>query len=166
MSNLRNKVQLIGNVGDSPKITTLESGHKVARFSMATNEYYRNAQGEKVQNTQWHYVECWNKKADIIEKYVHKGKQIAIEGKLISRSYTNDMDVTCYITEIIAAEILLLGSKEESTASNEKSIEVDVQQENNSQTKEVKTSKKADTKKPQTRARTRKSKKETNNKVA
>ena len=158
MSTLKNKVQLIGNVGDAPKITTLESGHKVARFSMATNEYYRNAQGEKVQSTQWHYVVAWDKKADIIEKYTHKGKLIAIEGKLISRSYTNDINATCYVTEIVAHDILLLGSKEESNSTNEKPIEVeDVQRKNNTSTKEMK--------KPQTRARTRKSKKETNNKV-
>ena len=160
MSNLRNKVQLIGNVGDTPKITTLESGHKVARFSMATNEYYRNAQGEKVQSTQWHYIVAWNKKADIIEKYTHKGKLITIEGKLISRSYTNDMNVTCYVTEIVAHDILLLGSKEESTPTNEKSIEAeDIQQKNNTDTKEVKKPKKGETKKSQTRSRTR-SKKE------
>ena len=71
MSTLRNKVQLIGNIGNEPKIMNLESGNKVARFSMATNEYYRNAQGEKVQSTQWHYVVAWDKKADIIEQYAH-----------------------------------------------------------------------------------------------
>ena len=166
MSNLRNKVQLIGNVGDSPKITILESGHKVARFSMATNEYYRNAQGEKVQSTQWHYVVAWNKKADIVEKYTHKGKLIAIEGKLISRSYVNDMNITCYVTEIVAHDILLLGSKEENIPSNEKPVEADAPQGNTPHTKEVETSKKVDAKKSQTKSRTRKSKKETNNKEA
>ncbi len=166
MSNLRNKVQLIGNVGDTPKITILESGHKVARFPMATNEYYRNAQGEKVQSTQWHYVVAWNKKAEIIEKYTHKGKLIAIEGKLTSRSYVNDMNITCYVTEIVAYDILLLDSKEGNTLSNEKSIEADAPQENNASTNEVETSEKVATKKPQTRSRTRKNKKETDNKVA
>lgn len=119
MSTLRNKVQLIGNIGNEPKITNLESGNKVARFSMATNEYYRNAQGEKVQSTQWHYVVAWDKKADIIEQYAHKGKELAVEGKLISRSYTNEMGVKCYVTEIVASEILLLGSKNESVPVNE-----------------------------------------------
>ncbi|MEM7487350.1 MAG: single-stranded DNA-binding protein, partial [Bacteroidota bacterium] len=85
MGTLRNKVQLIGNVGNEPKITNLESGNRVARFSMATNEYYRNGQGEKVRSTQWHYVVAWDKKADIIERYAHKGKELAVEGKLISR---------------------------------------------------------------------------------
>ena len=116
---MRNKVQLIGNVGNEPKITNLENGNKLARFSMATNEYYRNAQGEKVQSTQWHYVVAWDKKADIIEQYAHKGKEIAIEGKLISRSYTNEMGVKCYVTEIVASEILLLGSRNEDSSVNE-----------------------------------------------
>ena len=125
MSTLRNKVQLIGNIGNEPKITNLESGNKVARFSMATNEYYRNAQGEKVQSTQWHYVVAWDKKADIIEQYTHKGKEVAIEGKLISRSYTNEMGVKCYVTEIVATEILLLGSKNEPTPLNEMEVTAD-----------------------------------------
>jgi len=125
MSTLRNKVQLIGNIGNEPKITNLESGNKVARFSMATNEYYRNAQGEKVQSTQWHYVVAWDKKADIIEQYTHKGKEVAIEGKLISRSYTNEMGIKCYVTEIVATEILLLGSKNEPTPLNEMEVTAD-----------------------------------------
>lgn len=112
MSTLRNKVQLIGNIGSDPKVTILESGSKTVRFSMATNEYYRNAKGEKVQSTQWHNVVAWDKRADVIEQYAHKGKEIAIEGRLISRSYTNEMDVKCYVTEIVATEILLLGAKE------------------------------------------------------
>ena len=125
MSTLRNKVQLIGNIGNEPKITNLESGNKVARFSMATNEYYRNAQGEKIQSTQWHYVVAWDKKADIIEQYTHKGKEVAIEGKLISRSYTNEMGIKCYVTEIVATEILLLGSKNENTPVNEMEVNAD-----------------------------------------
>jgi len=119
MSTLRNKVQLIGNIGNEPRIMNLESGNKVARFSMATNEYYRNAQGEKVQSTQWHYVVAWDKKADIIEQYAHKGKEVAIEGKLISRSYTNEVGVKCYVTEIVASEILLLGAKSGDNAVND-----------------------------------------------
>lgn len=123
MSTLRNKVQLIGNIGNEPKITNLENGNKVVRFSMATNEYYRNAQGEKVQATQWHNVVAWNKKAAIIEQYVRKGKEIAVEGRLISRSYTNEAGDTCYITEIVASEVLLLGSKNANTPIAENSEE-------------------------------------------
>lgn len=112
MSTLRNKVQLIGNIGNDPKISVLESGSKTVRFAMATNEYYKNAKGEKVQSTQWHNVVAWDKRAEVIEQYAHKGKEIAIEGKLVSRSYTNEMDVKVYVTEIVATEILLLGGKE------------------------------------------------------
>jgi len=112
MSTLRNKVQLIGNIGNDPKVAVLESGSKTVRFAMATNEYYKNAQGEKVQSTQWHNVVAWDKRAEVIEQYAHKGKEIAIEGKLVSRSYTNEMDVKVYVTEIVATEILLLGGKE------------------------------------------------------
>lgn len=147
MSTLRNKVQLIGNIGNEPKITNLESGNKVARFSMATNEYYRNAQGEKVQSTQWHYVVAWDKKADIIEQYTHKGKEIAVEGKLISRSYSNEMGVKCYVTEIVASEILLLGSKNESVPVNEIEVVETTVENPNGDGKEAVTG----NKKPQTR---------------
>ena len=147
MSTLRNKVQLIGNIGNEPKITNLESGNKVARFSMATNEYYRNAQGEKVQSTQWYYVVAWDKKADIIEQYAHKGKEIAIEGKLISRSYTNEIGVKCYVTEIVASEILLLGSKNESVPVNEIEVVETTDESPNEDGKEVATR----SKKPHTR---------------
>ena len=139
MSTLSNKVQLIGNVGDSPRITNLESGSKVARLSMATNEYYRNAQGEKVQSTQWHYVVAWDKRADIIEMYATKGKQIAIEGKLISRSYTNEMGVKCYVTEIVANEILLLGSKNGNAPLSEIEVVETVEESPNEEVKEAAT---------------------------
>ena len=82
MNTLRNKVQLIGNLGNNPEIITLESGKKLAKFSIATNESYKNAMGEKVTDTQLHNVIAWNKTAEIIEKYVTKGNEIAIEGKL------------------------------------------------------------------------------------
>lgn len=110
MSTLKNKVQLIGNVGNEPEITTLESGKKVAKFSMATNENYKNAQGEKQTDTNWHNLVVWGKTADIIEKYVEKGKEIAIEGKLTSRSYEDKDGVKRYVTEVVVSEILLMGS--------------------------------------------------------
>ena len=75
MSTLRNKVQLIGNLGNNPEIITLESGKKLAKFSIATNESYKNAQGEKITDTQWHNVIAWNKTAEIIEKYLVKGNE-------------------------------------------------------------------------------------------
>ena len=109
MSTLRNKVQLIGNLGSNPEIITLDGGKKIAKFSIATNESYKNAQGEKVTDTQWHNVVAWGKTAQIIEKYVTKGKEVAIEGKLTSRSYDDKDGNKRYITEVVCSELLMLG---------------------------------------------------------
>lgn len=112
MRTLRNKVQLIGNIGNDPEIKRLDSGKTVASFSMATNDYYKNDHGEKIQDTQWHNIVAWGKTAEIIESYTGKGKEIAIEGKLTSRSYQDKEGQTRYVTEVIAHEILLLGTAE------------------------------------------------------
>ena len=111
MSTLRNKVQLIGNLGNNPEIITLESGKKIAKFSIATNESYKNSQGEKVTDTQWHNVVAWNKTAEIIERYLEKGTEVAIEGKLTSRSYETKEGEKKYITEVVCNEVVLLGGK-------------------------------------------------------
>ena len=112
MNTLRNKVQLIGHLGNNPEIINLESGKKLAKLSIATNENFKNAQGEKVSETQWHNVIAWNKTADIIEKYLEKGNEVAIEGKLTSRSYEDKDGVKKYITEIVCNELLMLGGKQ------------------------------------------------------
>ncbi|QCX39168.1 single-stranded DNA-binding protein [Aureibaculum algae] len=109
MNALRNKVQLIGNLGDNPEIITLESGKKLAKFSIATNESYKNASGEKVTDTQWHNVIAWNKTAEIIEKYLAKGNEVAVEGKLTTRSYDDKDGNKKYITEVVINELLMLG---------------------------------------------------------
>ncbi len=111
MSNLRNKVQLIGNLGMKPEIKTLESGKKLAKFSIATNETYKNAKGEKVTDTQWHNIIAWNKTAEIVEMFLDKGKEVAIEGKLTSRSWDDEQGNKKYITEIVCSEVLMLGTK-------------------------------------------------------
>ncbi|MGB0886492.1 MAG: single-stranded DNA-binding protein [Vicingaceae bacterium] len=111
MNNLKNRVQLIGNLGMSPEIKNLESGKKLAKFSIATNESYRNAKGDKIEDTQWHNVVAWGKTAEIIEKYLQKGSEVALEGKLTSRSYDDKDGNKRYVTEIIASEILMLGNK-------------------------------------------------------
>jgi len=111
MYTLRNKVQLIGNLGTPPEVKNTESGKKLARFSIATNEIYRNVKGEKVKETTWHNLIAWGKIAEIVEKYLNKGSEVAIEGKLISRSYTDANGVKRYITEIEVSELLMLGSK-------------------------------------------------------
>ncbi|MBO0356067.1 single-stranded DNA-binding protein [Muricauda ruestringensis] len=111
MSSIKNHVQLIGNVGQEPTITNLESGKKVARFSLATNENYKDGKGEKQTDTNWHTVVAWGKVADIIEKYVEKGKEIGVVGKLKTRTYTMDDGNQRYVTEVVADEILLMGNK-------------------------------------------------------
>jgi single-strand DNA-binding protein len=111
MNTLRNKVQLIGNLGNNPEIITLDSGKKLAKFSIATNESYKNAQGEKITDTQWHNVVAWNKTAEIIEKYLEKRNEVAIEGKLTSRSYETKEGEKRYITEVVCSELLMLGVK-------------------------------------------------------
>jgi single-strand DNA-binding protein len=116
MSTIRNHVQLIGNIGQDPTITNLESGKKVARFSMATNEYYKDAKGEKQTDTNWHSVVAWGKTAEILEKYAGKGKEIGVVGKLKTRSYTTDDGNQRYVTEVEASEILLLGPKNGNTS--------------------------------------------------
>jgi single-strand DNA-binding protein len=109
MNTLRNKVQLIGNVGNDPEIKNFEGGKKLANITLATHESYKNDKGEKVEETQWHRVSAWGKTAEIIEKYVAKGKEIAVEGKLSHRSYEDKNGEKRYITEVVASEILLLG---------------------------------------------------------
>jgi len=109
MSTLRNKVQLIGNLGNDPEIITLENGQKLAKFSLATNENYKDAKGEKQTKTDWHNLIAWGKTADIIEKYITKGKEIAIEGKLTNRSYETKEGEKRYVTEVVVNELLMLG---------------------------------------------------------
>jgi len=109
MNTLRNRVQLIGNLGNDPEIVNLESGKKLAKMFIATNDSYRNAQGDIVKNTEWHNVVAWGKTAEIIEKYLTKGKEVAIEGKLTSRSYEDKEGVKRYITEINCNELVMIG---------------------------------------------------------
>ncbi len=111
MYTLKNKIQLIGHLGNAPEIKNTESGKKLARFSIATNESYRNSVGEKVTETTWHILVAWGKIADIVEKYLNKGSEVAVEGKLINRSYTDKDGTKKYITEVQVNELLMLGSK-------------------------------------------------------
>ncbi len=111
MYALKNKVQLIGNLGNAPEVKTTESGKTMARFSVATNESYRNANGEKVTETTWHNLVAWGKVAEIAGKYLSKGSEVAIEGKLINRNYSDKDGNKKYITEVQVNELLLLGAK-------------------------------------------------------
>lgn len=109
MNAIRNKVQLIGNLGQDPEVITTENGKKLAKFSLATNETYKNNAGEKVSETQWHQVVAWGKTADIVESYLSKGKEVAVEGKLVHRTYENKEGEKRYVTEIRCNELLMLG---------------------------------------------------------
>lgn len=108
MSTLRNKVQLIGNLGNDPEIVTVASGQKLAKFSMATNESYNNNKGERIKDTQWHNVIAWGKTAELIELYLGKGKEVALEGKLVTRSWDDPEGKKRYATEGHCQTLLLL----------------------------------------------------------
>lgn len=111
MQNLRNRVQLIGHLGKDPEVKTLTSGQKRTTFSVATSESYRNASGDKIEETQWHNIVAWGKVADIAAEYLKKGQEVAIEGKLVHRTYETDKGEKKYITEINLGELLMVGGK-------------------------------------------------------
>jgi single-strand DNA-binding protein len=111
MYALKNKVQLIGNLGNAPEVKNTENGKKLARFSVATKETYRSRTGEKVTETTWHNLVAWGKVAEIAEKFLGKGAEVAIEGKLINRNYTDKDGIKRYVTEIQVNELLMMGSK-------------------------------------------------------
>ena len=111
MNALRNKVQLIGRLGQEPEIVNFEDGKQLAKFSMATDESYKDNQGNKVERSQWHNVVVRVGLVKVVDNYVQKGQEIAIEGKLTSRSYDDKDGITRYITEVMCNELLLLGSK-------------------------------------------------------
>jgi single-strand DNA-binding protein len=115
MYALKNKVQLIGHVGQKPQTRILEGDKKLVRFSVATNETYRNAQGIKVTDTQWHNLVAFGKVAEIAEKYIDKGSEVALEGKLVNRNYTDKEGIKRYVTEIQVSELLLLGANASKT---------------------------------------------------
>lgn len=108
MNNLRNRVQLIGNLGQDPEIKTLESGKRVAKFTMATKEEFKNTDGQKISESTWHNIVAWNSLADIASKYLKKGQEVAVEGKIAYRSYEDKNGTTKYITEIVLNDLALL----------------------------------------------------------
>jgi single-strand DNA-binding protein len=113
MNNLRNRVQLIGNLGQDPELKTLESGKKFVRFTMATTESHKNGDGQKVNETTWHNVVAWNGLAETVGRYLKKGGQVAVEGRLAYRSYEDKKGVTKNVTEIVANELMMLRSPKE-----------------------------------------------------
>jgi single-strand DNA-binding protein len=108
MNSLRNKVMLIGNLGQDPEIKTTETGKKVTHFTLATDDGYKNAEGQKVSETTWHNIVAWNGLADIAGRFLKKGREVAVEGRIVYRSYEDKNGVTKYITEIVLNDLLLL----------------------------------------------------------
>lgn len=106
-----NKAILLGNLGKDPEVRHLDSGRAVANFSIATSETYKNRNGERVTNTEWHNVVLWTPLAEIAEKYLKKGNQVYIEGRITTRSYEDKDGVKKYITEIVGRELTMLGSR-------------------------------------------------------
>lgn len=111
MNNLRNKVQLIGRLGKDVELKTLESGKTLAKVSMATTDVYKNADGKKVENTQWHSLTFWGKNAEIAGNFLKKGSEIVVDGRLSYSNYEDKDGVMKYYTEIIVNEFVMTGSK-------------------------------------------------------
>lgn len=108
MNSIKNSVTLVGNLGKDPEIKQLQSGKSVARFSLATNETYRNQKGDKVTSTQWHNVVAWGKTAEMVNNLLKKGKEVIVHGKITYRSYEDKEGVTRYIPEIVVDEFMLV----------------------------------------------------------
>ncbi|WP_339880935.1 single-stranded DNA-binding protein [Polaribacter vadi] len=111
MNTLRNKVQLIGRLGQEPEIITFKDGNKMAKFSMATDDSYKDNQGNKVERAYWHNIVIKGGLVKVVEGYVKKGQEIAVEGKLTNRSYDTKEGEKRYVTEILVNELLLMGGK-------------------------------------------------------
>jgi single-strand DNA-binding protein len=111
MSTLKNSVRLVGNLGMDPEVRVFENNKRLAKLSLATNESYKNDKGEKVTETQWHNVVIWGAQAKFAEDILKKGDEVAIDGKLANRSYTDKDGNKKYITEIVVSEFLKLGTK-------------------------------------------------------
>tara|TARA_R110001632_G_scaffold169003_6_gene287854 strand:+ start:793 stop:1131 length:339 start_codon:yes stop_codon:yes gene_type:complete len=112
MNTLRNKVQLIGRLGQEPEFTTFSDGNKIAKFSMATDDSYKDKDGVKVERSYWHNIIVKGGLVKVVESYIKKGQEIAVEGKLTNRSWEDKEGNKKYTTEILVNELLLLGSKQ------------------------------------------------------
>ncbi len=112
---IRNRVQLIGNLGADPKIKKLDNGSTMATFSLATSESYHNNKGERITETQWHNIVAFGKTAEIIELYLKKGNEVALEGKLTHRQYEDNAGIKRFYTEVVVYEMLMLGKPKNET---------------------------------------------------
>ena len=119
MNSLKNRVTLIGNLGQDPVTNTTETGKKVTHFTLATSDGYKNADGQKISETTWHNIVAWNGLADIAGKFLKKGKEVAVEGRIVYRSYEDKKGITKNITEIVLNDLLLLRSGKEQVKDEE-----------------------------------------------
>jgi single-strand DNA-binding protein len=110
MTSLKNRVILIGHLGQNPETKNIDGGKKVTRFTMATDDSHKNSDGQRISEATWHNIVAWNGLADIADRFLKKGRQVAVEGRLTYRSYEDKKGVTKYITEIILDDLVLLGS--------------------------------------------------------
>jgi single-strand DNA-binding protein len=113
MNSLANRVTLIGNLGQDPETKTTESGKKLVHFTIATKDGYKNGDGQRVNETTWHNIVAWNGLADIAGKYLKKGKEVAVEGRIVYRTYEDKKGITKNITEIVLSDLVLLRSGKE-----------------------------------------------------
>ncbi len=113
MNHMNNNVRLIGRLGMNPEVKELNSGKKLAKFSIATADAYKDGEGKRVTETQWHNLVVWGRQAELAAQYLKKGSEVAVEGKLCSRSYTDKEGVKRYVTEIVINEFLMLGGKQD-----------------------------------------------------
>jgi single-strand DNA-binding protein len=114
MSSLSNRVTLIGNLGQDPETKSTETGKKVTHFTLATKDGYKNNEGQRITETTWHNIVAWNGLADVADKFLKKGKEVAVEGRIVYRNYEDKKGATKYITEIVLSDLILLRNGEKS----------------------------------------------------
>jgi single-strand DNA-binding protein len=108
MNSLKNRVTLIGNLGQDPEVKVTETGKKVTNFTLATDDGYKNSEGQKISETTWHNIVAWNGLADIAGRFLKKGHEVAVEGRIVYRTYEDKKGATKYITEIVLNDMVLL----------------------------------------------------------
>jgi single-strand DNA-binding protein len=124
MSSLKNRAILIGRLGRDPETKTIENGKKVTHFTLATDDSFKNAEGQKVSEATWHNITAWNGLADIADRFLKKGREVAVEGRIVYRSYEDKKGVMKYITEIVLDDLVLLGSGKNSGNGKDKEGEL------------------------------------------
>ncbi len=108
MNSLKNRVTLIGNLGMDPELKVTETGKKVTHFTLATDDGYKNSEGQKISETTWHNIVAWNGIADIAGRFLKKGQEVAVEGRIVYRTYDDKNGLTKHITEIVLNDLVLL----------------------------------------------------------